>query len=109
MLPFEQAFAMTERHYTFNELASIWNLSYEKVRRLFVNEFGTVSFGDTYRIPVEESKAHPKANSCVQIVFGGQDQRLIERREAELSSFRALSVLGDFVLGAPQPATGEGL
>jgi hypothetical protein len=54
MPPFQQASAMalmTERHYTFNELASMWNLSYEKVRRLFVNEFGTVPFGDTYRIP----------------------------------------------------------
>jgi hypothetical protein len=41
MLPFDQASGvalMTERHYTFNELASMWNLSYEKVRRLFVNE-----------------------------------------------------------------------
>lgn len=49
----EQTFAaqMTERHYTFNELASMWNLSYEKVRRLFAGERGTVPFGDTYRIP----------------------------------------------------------
>lgn len=49
----EQTFAaqMTERHYTFNELASMWNLSYEKVRRLFAGEHGTVPFGDTYRIP----------------------------------------------------------
>ncbi len=43
--------AMTERHYTFNELATMWNLSYEKIRRLFINETGTVPFGDTYRIP----------------------------------------------------------
>jgi hypothetical protein len=42
---------MMERHYTFNELASMWNLSYEKIRRLFVHELGTVPFGDTYRIP----------------------------------------------------------
>jgi len=26
-------------------------LSYEKIRRTFINEVGTVSFGDTYRIP----------------------------------------------------------
>jgi hypothetical protein len=54
MLPFEQASdmaLMTERHYTFNELASMWNLSYEKVRRLFATECGTVPFGDTYRVP----------------------------------------------------------
>jgi hypothetical protein len=42
---------MMERHYTLNELASMWNLSYEKIRRTFINEVGTVSFGDTYRIP----------------------------------------------------------
>lgn len=49
----EQTFAaqMTERHYTLNELATMWNLSYEKVRRLFAGERGTVPFGDTYRIP----------------------------------------------------------
>jgi len=54
MLPLVQdsaAASMTERHYTFNELASMWNLSYEKIRRLFINEVGTVPFGDTYRIP----------------------------------------------------------
>jgi hypothetical protein len=43
--------SMTERHYTFNELASLWNLSYEKIRRMFIHETGTVPFGDTYRIP----------------------------------------------------------
>lgn len=42
---------MMERHYTFKELAAVWNLSYEKVRRMFINEAGTVPFGDTYRIP----------------------------------------------------------
>ncbi len=45
------AASMTERHYTFNELASLWNLSYEKIRRMFIHEAGTVPFGDTYRIP----------------------------------------------------------
>jgi hypothetical protein len=40
-----------ERHYTFTELASLWSLSYETTRRLFVNEPGVVSFGDAYRVP----------------------------------------------------------
>jgi hypothetical protein len=43
--------SITERHYTFNELASLWSLSYETTRRLFVNEPGVVSFGDAYRVP----------------------------------------------------------
>ena len=54
ILPLAQesaAGSMMERHYTFNELASMWNLSYEKIRRLFIHELGTVPFGDTYRIP----------------------------------------------------------
>jgi hypothetical protein len=42
---------MTERHYTFTELASLWSLSYETTRRLFVNEPGVVPFGDAYRVP----------------------------------------------------------
>ncbi len=42
---------MTERHYTFTELASMWSLSYEATRRLFVNEPGVVPFGDAYRVP----------------------------------------------------------
>ena len=50
------AAAMGERHYTFKELASMWNLSYEKIRRLFIHEAGTVPFGDTYRIPESVAK-----------------------------------------------------
>lgn len=49
--PESAAEPMRERHYTFNELASLWNLSYEKIRRMFIHEAGTVPFGDTYRIP----------------------------------------------------------
>lgn len=43
--------AMTERHFTFTELASLWSLSYETTRRLFISEPGVVPFGDTYRVP----------------------------------------------------------
>jgi hypothetical protein len=42
---------MTERHFTFTELASLWSLSYETTRRLFLTEPGVVPFGDTYRVP----------------------------------------------------------
>jgi hypothetical protein len=36
-----------ERHYTVTEIAAIWNLSKDTVRRLFQNEPGVLVLGDT--------------------------------------------------------------
>jgi hypothetical protein len=33
-----------ERHYTLAEVASMWNISHEKARRLFQSESGVVRF-----------------------------------------------------------------
>lgn len=36
----------TERHYSVGEIAEVWNLSPDKIRRLFQNEPGVVALGD---------------------------------------------------------------
>jgi len=38
--------SFAERHYTVAEVAAMWNLSPDKVRRLFENEPGVVVLGD---------------------------------------------------------------
>lgn len=37
----------TERHYSVAEIAEIWNLSQDKIRRLFQNEPGVLALGDS--------------------------------------------------------------
>ena len=36
-----------ERHYSIKELAELWRLSYDTVRRIFLNEPGVVDFSST--------------------------------------------------------------
>ena len=37
---------VTERHYSVAEVATLWNLSQDTVRRLFLNEPGVLVLGD---------------------------------------------------------------
>jgi hypothetical protein len=36
----------TERHYTVAEVAGMWNLSHDSVRKVFMDEPGVLAFGD---------------------------------------------------------------
>jgi hypothetical protein len=36
----------TEKHYSIQELASLWNLSEKTIRKLFENEPGTIEIGN---------------------------------------------------------------
>jgi hypothetical protein len=47
VLTMEHSPAFAERHYSVAELAALWNLSADKVRRLFQGEPGVLVFGDT--------------------------------------------------------------
>lgn len=43
-----RAAAHAERHYAVIELAELWNLSPDRVRKLFANEPGVLTIGDRY-------------------------------------------------------------
>jgi hypothetical protein len=45
-LPSRVSTSFAERHYGVAEIAAMWNLSPDKVRRLFENESGVVVLGD---------------------------------------------------------------
>jgi hypothetical protein len=46
LLTIEQGPGFAERHYSVSEIAALWNLSADKVRRLFEDEPGVLVFGD---------------------------------------------------------------
>ena len=50
-----------ERHYTVDEIANMWNLSKDAVRRLFAKEAGVVVFGRT------EGRAHKRPYTTLRI------------------------------------------
>lgn len=45
--PLADASRATERHYSVAEVAAMWNVSPDAVRRIFQNEHGVLVFGET--------------------------------------------------------------
>lgn len=64
----------TERHYAVTEIAELWNLSTDKVRKLFENEAGVLVIG-------ERSPRHKRRYITLRI-----PQSVLERVHSRLSS-----------------------
>lgn len=53
--------SLIERHYTVTEIAKMWNLSTDAVRRLFAKEPGVLVLGET------EGRAHKRRYAILRI------------------------------------------
>lgn len=58
MNPAEPSTPATERHYTVQEIAQMWNVSSEKVRRMFRDVPGVLEIGFAGILPGKKKRGH---------------------------------------------------
>ena len=59
--PFPAPFAFSERHYAVGEIAALWNLSSDAVRKLFQDEAGVLILGG------QEAATHKRRYTTLRI------------------------------------------
>lgn len=75
-----------EQHYTVDEIAQRWNLSYEKVRRMFLEEEGVLRIGEASRLLGGRSKGYKRRYFLLRIpqhVLIRVEQQLMYKRGNE--------------------------
>jgi hypothetical protein len=75
---------LPEAHYTIHAIAEQWNLSYDKVRRLFLNEPGVLKIGEGSRLLRGRHQAYKRRYFVLRVphsVLHRVQQRLVNKRD----------------------------
>lgn len=75
---------LPEQHYTIASIAEQWSLSYDTVRRLFLDEPGVLKIGERSRLLGGRRKVYKRRYSIMRVphsVLVRVQQRLVNKRE----------------------------
>lgn len=78
--------SLHERHYTVDEIAELWNLGYNTVKKIFFEEEGVLRLGEPSRLMGGRKKEYKRRYITLRIpesVMARVRDRLMHKRPAE--------------------------